>query len=149
MQEIPGTQVVERIHKQIVEPVPQERDQRTVEQNARVSVPTVQEKTIVQEIPGTQVVELSQKQKQIAEAIPQERVQRTVEQNVCTSVPTPAQMPKSLDRLLGTSETEKEAYWNEHVDRMGPEQMHQERESSKKKKKETQSSSYGTDPGTQ
>ena len=33
-----------------------------------------------------------------------------------TSVPTPAQMPKSLDRWLRTSELQKEeAYWNEHI----------------------------------
>ena len=62
-------------------------------------------------------------QKQIAEVIPQQCVQRTVEQNVRTLVPTPAQMPKSLDRLLGASETEEEAYWNEYVDQMGPEQI--------------------------
>ena len=55
VQEIPGTQVVKQIQKQIVvETVPQERDQRTDELNARVSVPTVQEQTIVQGIPGTQ-----------------------------------------------------------------------------------------------
>ena len=57
MQEIPGTQVVKRIQKQIVETVPQERDQRTDEQNVRVSVPTVQEQMIVQGIPELQVVE--------------------------------------------------------------------------------------------
>jgi len=79
-----------------------------------VSVPTVQEQMNVQVIPGAQVV-------------PQERVQRTVEQNVRTSVPTLAQMPKSLDRWLRASELQKEeAYWNEYVDQMGPEQMHQD-----------------------
>ena len=111
----------------MLNPVPQESDQRTVEQNARLSVPIVQEQTIVQENLGTQVVERSQKQKQIAEVIPQERVQRTIEQNVRTLVPTlPAQMPKSLDRLSGASETEEEAYWYEYVDQMGPEQVHQD-----------------------
>ena len=116
---------------------------------SRVPAPQVREQTIVQEIPGTQVVERIQKQ--IAETIPQERVQRTVEQNVRTSVPTPAHLPKSLDRLLGASETEEDACWNEYVDQMGPEQLYQEwlsgafeltdddrrylRESSKKKKK--------------
>ena len=50
VQEIPSTQVVERIQKQIVEPVPQERDQRTAEQKVCVSVPTVQEQVIVQGI---------------------------------------------------------------------------------------------------
>ena len=85
--------------------------------------------------------------------------QRTVEQNVRAPVPVQVQsfvpekpgaqgeeqMPKSLEcRTL----EEEEAYWNEHVDQMGPEQMHQdwlldqlaeqmhqERKSSKKKKK--------------
>ena len=50
-----------------------------------MSVPTVQEQMIVQEIPGAQVVERIQKQ--IAETIPQER-QRTVEQIVKVPVPT-------------------------------------------------------------
>ena len=86
VQEIPGTQVVKRIQKQIVEPVPQERDQRTDGQNARVSFPTVRQQRNVQEIPGTQVVERIQKQN--FENIPQERVQRTVDQNACVSVPT-------------------------------------------------------------
>ena len=45
VQEIPGTQVVEGMQEQIVETVPQERDQRTVE-SACVSVPTVQEQMI-------------------------------------------------------------------------------------------------------
>ena len=86
VQEIPGTQVVERIQKQIVESVPQERDQRTDDQNARVSFPTVRQQKNVQEIPGTQVVERIQKQ--IVESVPQERDQRTDEQNARVSVPT-------------------------------------------------------------
>merc|ERR1712135_243999 len=63
------------------------------------------------------------------------------------------QMPKSLGcrtvaDLKASELEEEEAYWNEYVDQMGPEQMHQdwlldqmaeqmhqERESSKKKKK--------------
>ena len=63
------------------------------------------------------------------------------------------QMPKSLDcralaDLKASELEEEEAYWNEYVDQMGPEQMHQdwlldqlaeqmhqERKSSKKKKK--------------
>ena len=57
VQEIPGIQVVKRIQKQIVETIPQERVQRTVDQNACVSVPTVQEQVIVQGIPELQVVE--------------------------------------------------------------------------------------------
>ena len=121
------------------------------QQNARVSVPIVQEQTIVQEIPGTQVVDRIQKQ--IAETIPQECVQRTVEQNVRTSVPTPAQMPKSLDRWLRKFELQNEE--DEYIEQRGPEQMHEdwlmgafepqygddgddgrrERKSSKKKKK--------------
>ena len=83
VQEIPGTQVVERIQKQIVETVPQERDQRTVEQNACLSVPTVQEQMIVQGIPELQDVE--QKLEQTVEAMQVkllERVQRrAVEQS--------------------------------------------------------------------
>ena len=86
VQEIPGTQVVKRIQKQNVEPVPHKRDQRTDGQNARVSFPTARQQRNVKEIPGTQVVERIQKQ--IFENIPQERDERTVEQNVCVSVPT-------------------------------------------------------------
>ena len=90
-----------------IKEVPQERvQQRTVEQNVCMSVPTVQEQTFVQEIPGTQVVERIQKQ--IAETSPQERDQRTVEQNVRPSVPTPAQMPKSLDRWLRALELQND-----------------------------------------
>ena len=93
--------------------------------------------------------------------------QRTVEQNVRAPVPVQVQsfvpekpgaqgeeqMPKSLDcrtlaDLKASELEEEEAYWNEYVDQMGPEQMHQdflldqlaeqmhqERKSSKKKKK--------------
>ena len=49
MQENPGAQVVERIQKQIAETIPQERVQRTVEQNVCMSVPTVQEQMFVPE----------------------------------------------------------------------------------------------------
>ena len=88
VQVIPDAQVVERIQKQITKTIPQQRDQRTDEQNACVSVPTVQEQMLVQGIPGVQVVERIQKQ--IAETIPQERDQSTVEQSVCMSVPLAA-----------------------------------------------------------
>ena len=84
VQVIPGAQVVERLQKQIAETIPQECDQRTVEQNVCMSVPIVRQQRNVQEILGTQVVERIQKQ--IAETVPQERDQRTVEQNACVSV---------------------------------------------------------------
>ena len=77
---------LERIQEQIAETIPQERDQRTVEQNVCLSFPTVRQLRNVQEILGTQVVERIQKQ--IVETVPQERDQRTVEQNACVSVPT-------------------------------------------------------------
>ena len=113
-----------------------------------LAVPTVQEQTFVQEIPGAQVEERIQKQ--IAETIPQECVQRTVEQNVRTSVHTLAQMPKSLDRWLRKFELQNEE--DEYIEQRGLEQMHEdwlmgafeptygddgrrERKSSKKKKK--------------
>ena len=57
VQETPGAQVVERIQKQIAGTIPQERVQRTVEQNVCMSVPTVQEQMFVPEKPGAQVVE--------------------------------------------------------------------------------------------
>ena len=85
VQEIPSTQVVERIQKQIAETIPQECGQRSGEQNACVSFPTVRQKRNVQEIPGIQVVERTQEQ--IVETVPQERDQRTVE-SACVSVPT-------------------------------------------------------------
>merc|ERR1712136_41582 len=93
--------------------------QRTVEQNVFAPVP-VQEQSFVPEKPGAQGVE---------------------------------QMPKSLDcralaHLKASELEEEEAYWNEYVDQMGPdqmhqdwlldqlaEQMHQERKSLRKKKK--------------
>ena len=79
-----------RIQEQIVESikeVPQERvQQRTVEQNVCMSVPTVRQQRNVQVIPDAQVVE--RLQKQIVETIPQEHVQRTVEQIARVSVPT-------------------------------------------------------------
>ena len=105
---IPEVPSMEWIHEQIVEcikEVPQERvQQRTVEQNVCMSVPTVQEQMDVQEIPGTQVVERIQKQ--IAETIPQERVQRTVEQNVCMSVPT-VQEQTTVQEIPGTQVVER------------------------------------------
>ena len=81
--------------------------------------------------------------------------QRTVEQNVRAPVPmqeqsfVPEKPGAQGEADLKTSELEEEeAYWNEYVDQMGPEQMHQdwlldqmaeqmhqEHESSKKKKK--------------
>ena len=80
----------DRVQEQIVESikeVPQDRvQQRTVERNVCMSVPTVQEQRNVQVIPGTQVVERIQKQ--ITKTIPQQRDQRTDEQNACVSVPT-------------------------------------------------------------
>ena len=124
VQEIPELQVLERIQERIVGTISQESVQqrtdekipdipraqvvkrirgkrahrRTVEQNVRAPVPTVQKQRCVPEKPGAQGEE---------------------------------QMPKSLDRRtsadLGASELEKEeAYWNECVDQMGPEQMHQD-----------------------
>ena len=88
VQEIPSTQVVERMQKQIAETIPQKRGQRTDGQNACVSFPTVRQKRHVQEIPGIQVVKRIQEQ--IVETVPQERDQRTVVQNVCMSVPLAA-----------------------------------------------------------
>ena len=55
VQEILGTQVVERIQNKIVDSVTQEPDQRTIDKNARVSFP--QEPVLGQEIPELQVVE--------------------------------------------------------------------------------------------
>merc|ERR1712136_515513 len=71
--------------------------------------------------------------------------QRTVEQNVRAPVPVQEQsfmgkktgaqgeeqMPKSLGcrtlaDLKASELEEEEAYWNEYVDQMGPEQMHQD-----------------------
>ena len=83
VQEIPRTQVVERTQKQIAETIPQERDQRTIEQNMCMSVPTVRH---VQEISGSQVVERIQKQ--IVDPVPQKRGRRIDEQNACVSFPT-------------------------------------------------------------
>ena len=86
VQEIPSTQVVERIQKQIAETIPQERDQRTIEQNVCMSFPSIRRQRKVQEILGTQVVDRIQEQ--ILETAPQVRDQRTAEQNACGSVPT-------------------------------------------------------------
>ena len=85
---IPRAQVVKRIRGK-------RAHQRTVEQNVRAPVPTVQEQSFVPEKPEAQGVE---------------------------------QMPKSLDRLLGASELEKEeAYWNEFCeDEDNIEQLYQE-----------------------
>ena len=86
VQEIPSTQVVERIQKQIAETIPQECEQHAIEQNVCMSVPTVRH---VQEFLGSQVVERIQKQ--IVEPVPQKRGQRTDEQNACVSFPTVGQ----------------------------------------------------------
>ena len=132
--------------------------QRVDEQTVVVSVPTAQEQRFIPDIPRAQVV------KRIRE---KRAHQHTVEQNVRASVPVQEQsfvpekpgaqgeeqMPKSRDcrtsaDLRASELEEEEAYWNEYVDQMGPEQMHQdwlldqmaeqmhqERKSSKKKKK--------------
>ena len=86
VQEIPSTQVVERTQKQIAETILQERDQRTIEQNMCMSVPTVRH---VQEISGSQVVERIQKQ--IVDPVPQKRGRRIDEQNACVSFTTVGQ----------------------------------------------------------
>ena len=125
---------------------------------SRVPAPQIQEQVIVPEIPKTRVVKRIRGKR---------AHQRTVEQNVRAPVPVQEQsfvpektgaqgeeqMPKSLGcrtlaDLKASELEEEEAYWNEYVDQMGPEQMHQdwlldqlaeqmhqERESSKKKKK--------------
>ena len=93
---------------------------------------------------------------QVVKRIREKRAhQRTVEQNVRAPVPmqeqnfVPEKPGAQGEADLKTSELEEEeAYWNEYVDQMGPEQMHQdwlldqmaeqmhrERKSSKKKKK--------------
>ena len=135
VQEIPELQVLERIQEQIVGTISQESvQQRTDEQIVVVRVPIVQEQGFVPDVPRAQVV----KRIRVKRAH-----QRTVEQNVRAPVPTVQeqsfvpekpeaqgveQMPKSLDRLLGTSELEKEeAYWNEFCeDEDNIEQLYQE-----------------------
>ena len=137
VQGIPRAQVGERIQEQIAETfkeVPQERVQQPpVEQIVRVPVPQVQEQGIVPEIPRAQDVKRIRGKR---------AHQRTVEQNVRAPVPVQEQsfvpekpeaqgveqMPKSLDRLLGASELEKEeAYWNEFCeDEDNIEQLYQE-----------------------
>ena len=121
VQEIPEPQLLERIQEQIVGTISQESvQQRADEQTVAVRVPFAQEQGFVPDIPRARVV------KRIRE---KRAHQRTVEQNVRAPVPTVQeqnfvpekpeaqgveQMPKSLDRLLGASELEKEeAYWNE------------------------------------
>ena len=117
VQGIPRAQVGERIQEQIAETVkkvPQERvQQHPVEQIVRVPVPRVHEQGIVPEIPRGQVVKRIRRKR---------AHQRTVEQNVRAPVPVQEQsfvpekpeaqgveqMAKSLDRLLGASELEKE-----------------------------------------
>merc|ERR1719383_238012 len=112
---------------------------------SRVPAPQIQEQVIVPEIPRARVVKRIRGKR---------AHQRTVEQNVRAPVPVQEQsfvpekpgaqgeeqMPKSLvcralADLRASELEEEEAYWNEYVDQMGPEQMHQERKSSKKKKK--------------
>ena len=87
-------------------PVHRQSDgQRTVEQLARVSVPTVQEQRFVPEIPRAQVVKRIRGN--IVETSPQERAQqRTVEQNVCMSVPT-VQEQKIVQEIPGTQVVER------------------------------------------
>ena len=100
---------------------------------SRVPPPQVQEQGIVQGIPRAQVVRRIRVKR---------AHQRNVEQNVRAPVPVQEQsfvpenpeaegveqMPKSLDRLLGASELEKEeAYWNEFCeDEDNIEQLYQE-----------------------
>ena len=79
VQEILGTQIVERIQKQIVETVPQERDQRTVEQNVCVSIPTVQEPMLGQGIPELQVVELLERVQRRADKQSEKLIERLKE----------------------------------------------------------------------
>merc|ERR1712136_327605 len=78
-QEIPGTQVVERIQEQTVVSVTQERDQRTVEQNARVSFPTVQEPVLGQGIPEPQVVNLLERVQRRADKQSEKLIERLKE----------------------------------------------------------------------
>ena len=135
VQEIPELEVLERIQEQIVGTISQESvQQRADERIVVVRVPIAQEQGFVPDIPRAQVV------KRIRE---KRAHQRTVEQNVRAPVPTVReqrcvpekpgaqgveQMPKSLDRLLGASELEKEeAYWNEFCeDEDNIEQLYQE-----------------------
>ena len=101
VQEIPSTQVVERIQKQNAETIPQECEQHAIEQNVCLSVPTVRH---VQEILGSQVVERIQKQ--IVEPVPQKRGQRSGEQNACVSFPTVRQK-RNVQEIPGIQVAER------------------------------------------
>ena len=86
-----GLPAMEQIQEPIVESIkegPQERvQQRTVEQNVRAPVPTVQEQRFVSEIPRAQVVKRIQGK--VVETIPQDRLQQsTLEHNMRLPVPT-------------------------------------------------------------
>ena len=122
------------IQEQIVGTISQESvQQRADEQNVVVRVPTVQEQRFIPDIPRAQVVKRIRGKR---------AHQRTVEQNVRAPVPVQEQSfvpekpeaqgveqkPKTLDRLLGESELEKEeAYWNEFCeDEDNIEQLYQE-----------------------
>merc|ERR1712136_633084 len=138
-----GTQVVERIQKQIVESVPQERDQRTDEQNARVSVPTVQEQMIVQGIPELQVVE--QKLEQTVEAMEVKLLERVQRRAVKQSERLFERLEMSEARRAENNELIKEigVLWEERKRQewlsggfeLADDDQRYLRESSKKKKK--------------
>ena len=101
VQEIPSTQVVERIQKQNDDTIPQECEQHAIEQNVCMSVPTVRH---VQGILGSQVVERIQKQ--IVEPVPQERDQRTDGQSARVSFPTVRQQ-RNVQEIPGTQVVER------------------------------------------
>jgi len=142
----------------VVDSVPMLHAVQYIMPESRVPAPQIQEQVLVPEIPRARVIKRIRRKR---------AHQRTVEQNVCAPVPVQEQsfvpekpgaqgeeqMPKSLDcralaDLKASELEEEEAYWNEYVDQMGPEQMHQdwlldqlaeqmhqERKSSKKKKR--------------
>ena len=106
MTELPA---MEQIQEQIVESIkegPQERvQQRTVDQNVRAPVPTVQEQRFVSEIPRAQVVKRIEGN--VVETIPQDRLkQRTLEHNMRLPVPT-VQEQLFVPRIQGAQVVEQ------------------------------------------